>query len=157
VSKITETQKGTIAENLVANHLILESKGRLSPFQPVADDGGIDLLIYDKETGGAVPLQIKSRTKTLRRNPKNVHFEIRLATFKGDQDAYVLAVFLDEGLVEVKRAWLIPMRELEQVTARRTHKLVLRPSIDMNSKDRYTPYRCEGISDVTRRLIDAFD
>ena len=97
MSEITETQKGIVAENLVARHLIIESRGRLSPFRAVADDGGIDLLIYDKETGKALPLQIKSRTKTLRCNPKNVHFEIRLATFNENQDAYVLAVFPSSG------------------------------------------------------------
>ena len=35
---LTSTQIGTLAENLIANELMIESSGRLSPFQPIADD-----------------------------------------------------------------------------------------------------------------------
>lgn len=63
----TSTQIGSIAENLVANALMVASHGRLSPFWPVADDDGIDLLIYDKESGRALPAQVKSRTVALKR------------------------------------------------------------------------------------------
>ena len=157
--QVSATQIGTIAENLVATQLILESKGRLSPFKPMADDGGIDLLVYDKDTGRAIPIQIKSRTKTLKRNPKTVHFEVRLATFNENQDAYLLGALFDPSAnkLGVRRAWLIPMRELHGVAASRTEKLVIRPSLDMRSQDRYTPYRCEGIAEVARRLIKHFE
>ena len=62
---LTSTQIGTLAENLVTNELMIESSGRLSPFQPIADDDGIDVLIYDKVTGKALPIQIKARTNTI--------------------------------------------------------------------------------------------
>jgi hypothetical protein len=58
---LSSTQIGVLAENLVAN----EPEGRLSPFQPIADDDGIDVLIYDKITGNALPVQIKARTNTI--------------------------------------------------------------------------------------------
>ena len=54
--KLTSTQIGALAENVVANELMIESGGRLSPFQPIADDDGIDLLVYDKVTGNALPI-----------------------------------------------------------------------------------------------------
>ena len=63
--QLTSTQIGAIAESLVANAIMVHSKGRLSPFVPLADDDGIDLLVYDKRTGRAVSLQIKARTVTL--------------------------------------------------------------------------------------------
>ena len=59
--KLTSTQIGAIGEDIVASGLMIASHGRLSPFQPVADDDGIDLLIYDKKTGKALPIQVKSR------------------------------------------------------------------------------------------------
>jgi hypothetical protein len=62
---LSSTQIGVLAENLVANELMIESEGRLSPFQPIADDDGIDVLIYDKITGNALPVQIKARTNTI--------------------------------------------------------------------------------------------
>lgn len=74
---------------------MLRSEGRLSPFSPVADDDGIDLLIYDKLTGRALPAQVKSRTVALKRRGKEdrgntVHFEVRKATFRGDRHACCL-------------------------------------------------------------------
>jgi len=119
----------------------------------MADDGGVDLLVYDKATGNAVPLQIKSRTKTLKRNPKIVHFEVRRATFKQEQDAYVVAVLIDPGELNIRQVWLIPMRKLPQVARQGAEKLVIRPSRDIKSRDRLTPYRCGDIAEVARRLI----
>jgi hypothetical protein len=158
-SSVTETQIGAIAESLVATQLIVESKGRLSPFTPLADDRGIDLLLYDKGTGHGLPLQIKSRTKTLKRNKKTVHFEVRKATFMEQQDACLLGALLDtDGSPwTVRRAWLIPMRELAGVASDRTEKLVIRPSLDMKSRDRYSSYRCRDMAEVAERLIAMFE
>ena len=68
-----------MAENLVANEVKIESGGRLSPFQPIADDDGIDVLFYDKVIGGSIPIQIKARTKTVNKpgskiSGNTVHF-----------------------------------------------------------------------------------
>lgn len=76
---LTSTQKGAIAENIVANDVMIETEGRLSPFSPISDDEGIDFLIYDKHTGKSIPIQIKSRTGGIVRNSretKTVHFVI---------------------------------------------------------------------------------
>ena len=107
-TKPTSTQIVAIAENMVANALMLESGGRLSPFSPVADDDGIDLLVYDKESGASIPVQIKSRTVTLKKRDSHergnaVHFEIRSATFKSDRFAYLVAVLLTEDGAGIER------------------------------------------------------
>jgi hypothetical protein len=47
----TTTQRGTVAEHVVAIELMMGSEGRLAPFKPIADDDGLDLLVYDKVTG----------------------------------------------------------------------------------------------------------
>jgi len=151
-SLLTSTQKGAIAENMVANQLILESDGQLSPFAPVADDDGIDMLVYDKITGKAVPLQIKSRTKTIKKSPKVVHFEVRKATLKQDKRGYVLAVLLSEDIKSVRRAWLIPMGDIPRLAKETATKYVLRPSKDMASRDKYTGHRCENINAVVQGL-----
>jgi hypothetical protein len=121
----------------------------------MADDTGIDLLIYDKVTGHALPVQVKTRTKTLKRHPKILHFQVRKATFKEEQHAYLLAVYVDtkEKSWVIGRAWLIPMRELQIVAGDRTERLVFRPSIDIRSKDKYSRYRCENMSEVVARMI----
>ena len=97
--KPTSTQIGAIAENLIANALMIESNGRLSPFSPVADDDGIDLLVYDKRSGRAIPVQVKSRTVALKKRGSQergnvVHFEVRAATYRKERFAYLIAVLL---------------------------------------------------------------
>ena len=83
MDKLSSTQIGTIAENHVANMLMITSGGRLSAFQPVADDDGIDLLIYDKKSGRALPAQVKSRTVTI--NRFRVAGAIRHRAFRASQ------------------------------------------------------------------------
>jgi len=94
--------------------------GRLSPFYPIADDFGIDLLFYDKVTGGTVSLQVKLNTKTIREDSSVCHFQVRHATFSEHKNAYLLGVLLDtEGSGwSIARAWLVPMKELASVASR---------------------------------------
>ena len=61
--EVTATQKGAIGESIVAIQLIVESGGRLSPFEPLADDDGIDLLIYDKQTGYSAPASSQDKDR----------------------------------------------------------------------------------------------
>lgn len=155
--RVTAIQLGAIAENLVASSLIIESAGRLSIFRPFADDRGIDLLVYDKVTGRAIPIQVKSRTKTLSKYPKRARFNVQRATSNEEQDAYLLGVLIDPGEVawSVKRAWLMPVKELPGVASQDSKLFKVTPSMDMSSKDKYTPYRCESMTEVTNRLLQA--
>src|SRR6266568_8978480 len=112
----SSTQVGAVAENLVANALIVASKGALAPFAPVADDEGIDLLAYHKPTGRVVPLQVKARTLTLKRPGTQkrgnlVHFEIRKVVLARNRRTYLLAVLLDEGATHIEASWLMPLSE----------------------------------------------
>lgn len=152
---VSATQKGAVGEHLIAAWLMIASNGRLSPFKSIADDGGVDLLVLDKHTGAAVPLQIKTRSKTLRRNPHAAHFEVRLATFRAGLDSCLLAVSFEptEFGANFRCAWLIPMRQLESVASKRETKLVIRPSGAAGTKDRYAPYQCKSIHDVSSRII----
>ncbi|MBA7680798.1 hypothetical protein ES703_89119 [subsurface metagenome] len=156
---VTATQIGAIGENLVAIRLMLESKGRLSPCKPVADDAGIDFLVYDKKTGSAVALQIKTRTKTIKRYPKLVQFVVRKATLKKVQNTFIVAVLFDLtiGELNVRRAWLIPISEFLRVAMKRTEYYVIHPSIDLRSQDKYLPYRCKNLGELTKRLINHID
>jgi hypothetical protein len=60
---LTSTQRGAIGESVVATGLMLASAGQLSPYKPIADDDGIDLLLVDKRSRAIVQLQVKCRTK----------------------------------------------------------------------------------------------
>lgn len=83
---LSSTQIGTIGENLLVNAVMKASKGRLSPFQPLADDGGLHVLFFDKLTGNSIAIQLKCRTAPIRkRSPDErgnvVHFQVRQATY----------------------------------------------------------------------------
>jgi hypothetical protein len=159
---LSSTQIGALAENLISNELMIESGGRLSPFQPVADDDGIDVLIYDKITGKAAPIQIKSRTNTINKPGKQersntVHFEVRKSTLRKERKAMLLCVLLDGSLRSTERAWLLPISLLPEIAADRKTKYVIRANKQLDTKDKYKPYQCESIREVAKRLVDAFE
>lgn len=64
---LCSTQIGVIGENLLANAVMKASDGRLSPFRSIADDDGLDVLFFDKQTGNSGAMQLKCRTFTIRK------------------------------------------------------------------------------------------
>ncbi|MBC5767575.1 hypothetical protein [Ramlibacter albus] len=155
---LTSTQIGVIGENVVANALLLASGGRLSPFYSIADDDGIDLLVYDKETGVAIPVQVKTRTKTLNKSGtttpgSGVHFEVREAALREFDYAHLVAVLLHEDMTEIRRSWLIPMPVLRGVARVAKDKFVIRPNAERSSLDKFTPFRCNSPANLSERLI----
>jgi hypothetical protein len=160
--ELSSTQIGAIAENLVANELMIESKGRLSPFQPIADDDGIDVLIYDKVTGRAVPIQIKARTNTIKKKGSQergniAHFEVRKSNHRDDRHALLLCVLLSPDIRSTERAWLLPLNELSLLANVKESKYVIRANKLLTSNDRYTKFRCADIKEVSKLLIEKFE
>ncbi len=155
----SSTQIGAIAENLVSTALMLESGGRLSPFLPLADDDGIDLLIYDKSTGKALPAQVKSRTVTLNRagttqRGNQVHFEIRRATFRADRFGIAILVLTGSDGYSIERSWVVPAAQLSEIARVTAKTIVLRASMSEKSADRCTPYRCHSPAELHAKVMD---
>jgi hypothetical protein len=155
----SSTQIGAIAVSHVANVLMISSGGRLSAFWPVADDDGIDLLIYDKVTGRALPAQVKSRTVALKKRGSSergnvVHFEIRKATFRSDRYACAILVLLSADASTIERAWVIPMLDLPRYAASRATKYVLRVSKALDTADRCSGLQCKDWAALGSRVLD---
>lgn len=156
---LSSTQVGAIGENLLANAVMKASDGRLSPFQPLADDDGLDVLFFDKLTGNSVAIQLKCRTVTIRkRNSEErgniVHFEVRKATFNEARRAYLVAALVNDELTDFVATWFIPMAQLPSVGKDISDKWVIRPSKAADSADRYTPYRSLTPKALVQRIID---
>ena len=151
---LTETQIGAVCENIIANALVASSNGRLSPFQPYADDGGVDLLILDKVTRGTMACQVKGRRNTVRRSPKVCHFEVRKAT--SDPRNYLLAALLDWPSQAIECAWLIPMSVMDR-NLRSSGKYVIRPSTDPESGDRLSPFQHQSMQSLAERIIEILE
>lgn len=151
MDKLSSTQIGAIAENHVANMLMITTDGRLSAFQPVADDDGIDLLIYDKRSGRALPAQVKCRTVTINKSGTSersdtVHFELRKATYR-DRPACAIFVLLTEDASAIAMAWVFPLSDMRKYARAGTitddaKKYVIRCSRAPNTKDRHSAVRC---------------
>ena len=154
---ITSTQIGTIGEVTVAAQLMLSSDGRFSPFLPFADDDGIDLIVYDKVTGVSLPVQVKARTCAKLGKSETIVFDLRRKTFSEHPNSFLLAILLDMAGGRIRRAWLIPMRELSTVARVGVEKLSITPSAKEGSKDRYTPFRCTDMVEVAHRLAAHVD
>lgn len=158
--RLTSTQIGAIAESVVANALMRDSHGRLSPFWSIADDDGIDLLVYDKDSGRAIPVQVKSRTNTLKKRGSQergnvVHFEIRSKALREFQNAHVITVLLTPDLSSIKCAWFMPMKAVVKSARHGKEKFVIRANYLESSKDKFSPYRCGPGKDLAQRVITA--
>ncbi|MCG8503848.1 MAG: hypothetical protein MI755_04515 [Sphingomonadales bacterium] len=151
VQRMTPTQIGAVSEHMVAAQLMLASGGRLSPYLPIADDDGIDLMLHDKVTKRTMPIQVKSRTGLDKAAGGTVQFDVRRSTFS--EGGYLLAVLFGKGGAEIERAWLIPMVELPSVANARADKYAITPSPKDTSEDRYTAYRCCDLAEVSERLM----
>lgn len=151
IQALTSTQIGAVGEAVVATGLMLASKGRLSPYKPIADDDGTDLLVVDKQTRQIIPIQVKSRTKVDDPRAETVQFDVRLKTFARDGKGYILAVLLDGA--DLRAAWLIPSGKLAEVTTARTEKLVIVASAKSGAKDRCRQFRHDDFQSVARAIL----
>lgn len=151
---LSSSQKGKIAEYFVATALIAASSGRLSPFVPVSDDHGVDLIVRDKATGRCVAIQVKSwlaQAQSERRG--TVQFDVRKATYQGADDLILLALVLDVQTMAMEVSWVIPMSRLPDVAVQRADKYALVPSRSLTSRDRYSGYRCETTGSIVEAIL----
>jgi hypothetical protein len=147
----SSTQIGAIGECIAAAGILEGSIGRLSPFKPVADDDGMDLLLFDKLARKAVPLQIKTRRSYDDPKAQTVQFDVRLKTFARQGEGYVLCVKLHG--IAIDTLWLVPAAELASVAKKSSTHLIIVPSAKPASKDRFTPYRMKDFCEVADRII----
>lgn len=152
-SRLTTTQVGAIAEILVACQLMLASDGRLSTFTPIADDDGTDLVVVDKLSGRQLRIQVKSWRAFQSEPPGTVQFDVRRKTFTPHADNFILAAVLDPETASIWRAWLVPSTELESVAHTHAEKFALAPNPSAASNDKYTPYRCTAMREVSERVL----
>lgn len=156
--KLTTTQRGKIAELHVATALMAQSAGRLPPFEPMSDDHGIDLVVLDKVTGRALPIQVKAWFLMPDRRGNTVQFDVRKATHSSDQLGVVICVVLDPETLQIKVSWVIPINKISTVGTDRPEKYALAPSILESSDDKYTSYRQHSLAGleaaVTRILSE---
>ncbi|MCC7253550.1 hypothetical protein [Hyphomicrobium sp.] len=150
---LSTVQKGKVTEALAASTLILASAGRLSPFVPISDDCGIDLIILDKETHRTVTLQIKSRIANPAR--QTVQFNIRKASFSDLGNRYLLCVLFDPVNIALTASWLIPMSRVPDVSVEKEDAYALTPNTLAKSRDRYQEFRLNTATELANAVLHA--
>jgi hypothetical protein len=145
------TQIGAIGECLVAAGILEASQGRLSPFKPIADDDGMDILLFDKQTRAPIPLQIKCRRNFDDPQAQTLQFDVRLKTFTKEGEGYLLCLKLAGAAVET--LWLIPAKDLPTIARQTPTHLVIVPSAKPSSKDRFSSYRLSNFGDVSAKIL----
>ena len=137
---LTSTQIGKIGENLLMNSVMTESEGRLSPFSPIADDDGLDILFFDKQTGGSIALQLKCRNRTNPNKPQ-IYFKLRKATFNGSRNTFLVAALFNSDRTKFECMWLIPMSHFNKSKNGKSNSHSFKASIALDSKDKFLEYR----------------
>ncbi len=154
--KLTTTQRGKIAELHVATALMAQSAGQISPFEPMSDDHGIDLVVLNKATGQALPIQVKAWFLMPDKKGNTVQFDVRKATHSSDQLGAVICVVLDPETLEIKVSWVIPIKDISTVGTDRPEKYALAPSILESSNDKYTRYRHHSLAGMEAAVMAMF-
>lgn len=149
---LSSSQRGTIAEYFVATALMAASGGRLSPFVPLVDDHGVDLVVLDKETGRSVAVQVKSWLGG-QTDRATVQFDVRKSTYREADGGALVALVLDPEGMAMEAAWLIPMADVPSVAVERQDKYAMAPSRSPGSRDRYARYRHGDAGSLARALV----
>jgi hypothetical protein len=160
--KITTTQVGSLAESIVANNFIIFSNGRLTPFKPIADDVGIDILIFDKITGLAIPIQVKSRRNTLyKRGTQDrgnlVAFNIRKATLNLKHETILLCVLISDNPLAIEMAWMLTAEKMVKVANNKKSVYTIIANKQVGSKDKFKEFQYHDFSKVVEKVKKYFD
>jgi len=155
---LSSTQIGAIGENLLVNAVMKASDGRLSPFQPLADDDGLDVLFFDKLTGKSVAIQLKCRTVALKKpgseeRGKRIHFEIRKSKFNEARRTFLVVALFNEDMNQFLATWFLPLSLVPDLARSSGDKWVLRPSSAANSTDRFVDFRCATAELLAERIV----
>ncbi len=149
---LSATQRGKIAELHVATALMSQSGGRLSPFGPMSDDHGVDLIVLDKVTGRALPIQVKSWFLSPDRPVRTVQFDLQKSTFPKTGTGVVVCVLMDPFTLTMKMGWVIPIKDVEQLATDRGTKYVFAPSRMEGTKDKYARHRHADLTSLAAEI-----
>lgn len=143
-----------MAELAVAAALMLGSDGRLSPFVPLSDDHGVDLVVADKATGRLAPVQVKSWS-ALPLAAGRVQFDVKAATAHGGRDTLLVCVHFDPEAAAIRASWVMAMDRVSDLVKLKSGTYALRPSVRPNSRDKFRRYRHATVPSMVRAVMDS--
>ncbi len=155
---LTNTQRGTAGEQLLAGCVILSSGGELELFKPITDDDHTDVSAGRRGKVPALAIQVKTALSL----DRQLLAVARMAFPEGkprQHPAFVYAiVYVVEASVEA--AWIVPSAYFNRHTYRGAGRngkgIELQFMASPTRKDRWAAFRC-GRMDLGPRLINLID
>jgi hypothetical protein len=150
---LSTVQKGNIIESQIANILILQSDGNISPSIPIVDDNGIDLILNLKNSFKTLFLQVKSRFITNKRYKNRLDFQVDKNKFNVSNNYYVLCVYFDQDESKIDTIWLIPSENvsLDSVKLEKFYRIVA--NRNENSNDKWSEFKVSQ-KELIQKIID---
>lgn len=147
---LSPVQKGKIVEAHVANQIMLLSEGELSPFLPIADDAGIDLVVTRKRRFSTLFLQVKSRFKASNRNKNRLDFQVEKESIVDSPQMFLLCVYFPEKEGTIRQMWMIPASVViaKAIPLESAYRIVA--NWRDGSNDSWAPYRVSPVELVSK-------
>jgi hypothetical protein len=110
---LSDSEKGKMAEMLVAVAAVVQSDGLLRISLPLVDDDGVDLHATHKITRKTLLLQIKSAFTLNGRG--EFRADVRKETLGFDQNKLLVFVFFDTSNARLSNTlWVVPVPDFRQ-------------------------------------------
>jgi hypothetical protein len=154
---LTNTEKGKIAEMLVAVAAVVQSNGRLRIGLPLVDDEGVDLYVTHKQTRRTLFLQIKSAFGLTARG--EFRADVRKNTLGFDHRKLLVLVYYDVTEARLgPTLWIVPVRTFRHKLRRqkRTRKKYLFASKFNAPHDMWRQFRLSS-ANLAERLLSYYN
>ena len=138
---LSSQQKGNIVESQIANMLMLASNGELSPFLPIVDDAGVDLIVTAKGVYDSIFLQIKSRFTTTQRTKNRLDFTIKKSSLSKSPNLQVLCVYFNQKSNEIDTMWFIPSQDIIENAIKLESSFRIVASRSSMSSDKWSKFK----------------
>jgi hypothetical protein len=147
---LSKSEKGKIAEMLIAVAAVLQSQGGLRIRLPLVDDSGDDLHVTDKRTRKASPLQVKSAYTAI---SHGFRVDVRKKTLGNDPSKLLVFVYCNAEKGQLgEKLWLMRVttfRSKFRKAKKGRDRFIFRSSFDAD--DKWKQYRID-LNDLGSKL-----
>ena len=153
---LTESQKGKVAQDLLAQTLILGSQGQINVALPSVDDEAIDIIFYTR--GGSQKVifaQVKSRwLSSVGINKGVFRTQVRRATYSPRDNYFLIFMVCNQDKFQLgETLWIVPSQDFSKLTRGQGNPSRIVFQSRFNSHDMWQKYRLT-LQDLPSRIID---
>jgi hypothetical protein len=153
---LTESQKGKVAQDLLALALVIGSHGQINVALPTVDDEAVDIIFYLRgESQKALFTQVKSRWLSSQGIQRGTfRTQVRKASFHPRDNYCFLFAVCDEGKRQLgETLWVVPSTDFSSLTRGQSNptRIVFQSNFDSN--DMWSRYRLT-LRELPSRILE---